>query len=122
MLAGQRPLDPGPLPSSRSSPAATEPLHKALDQGRVDEEALQRLLVEHREPDWPLVFAVDASTWARCDAECSPERGFYCSACKHSAGQPIVAGWSYQWINQLPSLPALENLGRYAWAPRGQRR
>ena len=96
---------PGLSPSSRSSPAATEPLHKALDQGRVDEEALQRLLVEHREPDWPLVFAVDASTWARCDAECSPERGFYCSACKHSAGQPIVAGCSYQWINQLAFTP-----------------
>ncbi len=50
---------------------------------------------------WPLVFAVDASTWDRCDAECSPERGFYYSASKHSAGQPIVAGWNYQWICQL---------------------
>jgi hypothetical protein len=27
--------------------------------------------------------------------------GFYHSAAKHSAGQPIVAGWSYQWISQL---------------------
>ena len=40
------------------------------------------------------MFAVDASTWDRCDAETSPERGFYYSASKHSAGQPIVAGWS----------------------------
>jgi hypothetical protein len=47
------------------------------------------------------VFAVDASVWERCDAECSPERGFYYSASKHSAGQPIVAGWSFQWICQL---------------------
>ena len=31
----------------------------------------------------------------------SPERGFYYHASKHSAGQPIVAGWSYQWITQL---------------------
>src|SRR5438067_2011395 len=52
-----------------------------------------------------LVFAVDASTWDRCDAECSPERGFYHSASKHSAGQPIVAGWSYQWISQLGWTP-----------------
>ena len=44
---------------------------------------------------------MDASSWARCDAETSPERGFYYSASKHSAGQPIVAGWSYQWITQL---------------------
>jgi hypothetical protein len=48
-----------------------------------------------------LIFAVDASTWPRCDAETSPERGFHYSATKHSAGQPIVAGWSYQLITQL---------------------
>ena len=51
------------------------------------------------------MFAVDASTWDRCDAECSPERGFHYSASKHSAGQPIVAGWSYQWICQLNWAP-----------------
>ncbi|MGH9261416.1 MAG: transposase, partial [Acidimicrobiales bacterium] len=48
---------------------------------------------------------VDASTWDRCDAETSPERGFYYSASRHSAGQPIVAGWSYQWITQLDWVP-----------------
>ena len=51
------------------------------------------------------MFAVDASTWDRCDAECSPERGYHYSASKHSAGQPIVAGWSYQWICQLNWAP-----------------
>ena len=76
-------------------------LYKALDRGRIDEERLRSLLVAHRPEAWPLVFAVDASTWDRCDAECSPERGFYYSASKHSAGQPIVAGWNYQWICQL---------------------
>ena len=76
-------------------------LYKALALGEIDEDALRALLVRHRPKDWPAVFAVDASTWERCDAECSPERGFYHSASKHSAGQPIVAGWSYQWIAQL---------------------
>ena len=76
-------------------------LYKALARGEVDDEAMRDLLVEHRPSGWPLVFAVDASTWPRCDAETSPERGFYYSASKHSAGQPIVAGWSYQWIAQL---------------------
>jgi hypothetical protein len=76
-------------------------LYKALDRGRIDDGQLRRFLVEHRPVDWPLVFAVDAWTWDRCDAECSPERGFYYSASKHSAGQPIVAGWNYQWICQL---------------------
>ena len=76
-------------------------LYKSLAKGRVDENALRRLFVAHAPGDWPLVFAVDASTWARCDAECSPERGFHYSASHHSAGQPIVAGWSYSWISQL---------------------
>src|SRR5436190_15645257 len=76
-------------------------LYKALAAGTIDAEALRRALVGHRPADWPMVFAVDASTWDRCDAECSPERGFYYSASKQSAGQPIVAGWSYQWIAQL---------------------
>jgi len=76
-------------------------LYKALDRGRIDEDRLRSLLVANLPAEWPLVFAVDASTWARCDAECSPERGFHYSASHHSAGQPIVAGWSYQWISQL---------------------
>ena len=80
-------------------------LYKALSLGEIDEGALRAALVAHRPGEWPAVFAVDASTWERCDAECSPERGFYYSASKHSAGQPIVAGWSYQWIAQLSFEP-----------------
>jgi hypothetical protein len=76
-------------------------LYKALANGRIDEDRFRRLLIAHRPGGWPMVFAVDASTFERCDAECSPERGFYYSASKHSAGQPIVAGWHYQWICQL---------------------
>jgi DDE superfamily endonuclease len=76
-------------------------LYKALARGQVDAGAMRDLLAGHRPEHWPLVFAVDASTWARCDAETSPERGYYYSASKHSAGQPIVAGWSYSWITAL---------------------
>ena len=77
-------------------------LYKALAEGGVDESRLRG--AAGRAPSGRAgrcVFAVDASTWDRCDAECSPERGFYYSASKHSAGQPIVAGWNYQWICQL---------------------
>jgi DDE superfamily endonuclease len=70
-------------------------LYKALARGEIDGEAMRELIVEHRGNGWPLVFAVDASTLLRCDAETSPGRGYY-SASTHSAGQPIVAGWSYQ--------------------------
>jgi hypothetical protein len=102
---------PGPL---HSVPALSlEPefrrshgsLYKALANGDIDTGRLDRLLVAHRPVDWPNVFAVDATTWDRCDAETSPERGFYYSASKHSAGQPIVAGWCYQWICQLSWAP-----------------
>ncbi|MGH9111693.1 MAG: hypothetical protein ACRDZN_05255, partial [Acidimicrobiales bacterium] len=70
-------------------------------KGGIDSDRLRAVLVAQRPADWPAVCAVDASTWARCDAETSPERGFYYTAAKHPAGQPIVAGWSYQWITQL---------------------
>jgi hypothetical protein len=77
-------------------------LYAALDRGRIDAQALRRLLARH-----PLagsetpVYAVDVSVWPRCDAEASPERGFYYHPSRHSAGQPIVAGWAYQFIAQL---------------------
>jgi hypothetical protein len=80
-------------------------LYKALERGRIDEEKMRDLLASSRDPNWPLTFAIDASTWDRCDAECSPERGFHYSASKHSAGKPIVAGWSYQWACQLCPTP-----------------
>jgi hypothetical protein len=67
-------------------------LYKALAKGRIDAEGLRRLLIASRPGDWPAVFAVDASVWERCDAECSPERGFYYSASKHSAGQRSSPG------------------------------
>ncbi len=77
-------------------------LYEALSCGRIDARALRRLLACH-----PLagsetpVYAVDVSVWDRCDAECSPERGFYYHPSRHSAGQPIVAGWAYQFIARL---------------------
>jgi hypothetical protein len=79
-------------------------LYAALDRGRIDAEALRRLLARHplagSETTTP-VYAVDASVWPRCDAECSPERGYYYHPSRHSAGQPIVAGWAYQFIAQI---------------------
>jgi hypothetical protein len=79
-------------------------LYAALDRGRIDDEALRKLLARHplagAEEEAPL-YAVDTSVWARCDAEASPERGYYYHPSRHSAGQPIVAGWAYQFVAQL---------------------
>jgi hypothetical protein len=81
-----------------------EPVHQrgwgstyaALSSGRVEVERLRDLLADSLPPAGRLVFAVDVTTWPRCDAECSPERGYYYHPSRHSAGQPIVAGWAFQ--------------------------
>jgi hypothetical protein len=73
----------------------------ALAHGRVDLQALRNLLAHHPLHDGEPIYAVDVSTWPRCDAETSPERGFSYHPSRPSAGQPIVAGWAFQWICQL---------------------
>jgi hypothetical protein len=83
-----------------------EPVHRrgwgsvyaALACGRIDVERLRDLLASHLPVADPLVFAVDVTTWPRCDAECSPERGYCYHPSRHSAGRPIIAGWAYQCI------------------------
>jgi hypothetical protein len=76
-------------------------LYAALACGRIDGERLRDLLAGHPLAGGRPVYAVDVTTWPRCDAECSPERGLYYHPSRHSAGQPIVAGWAFQWICQL---------------------
>ena len=65
-------------------------LYAALSRGRIDTEALRTLLggypLAGEGP--PVVYAVDVSVWPRCDAESSPERGYYYHPSRHSAGQP----------------------------------
>src|SRR5215217_2765600 len=79
-------------------------LYAAVDRGRIDDEALRKPLGRHplagAQGEVP-VYAVDASVWDRCDAETSPQRGYYYHPSRHSAGQPIVAGWAYQFVAQL---------------------
>src|SRR5215207_7358413 len=72
-------------------------IYDALGAGRLDVEVLRATLAQHLATDGQPVYAVDLSVWPRCDAEASPDRGFYYHPARHSAGQPIVAGWAYQW-------------------------
>ena len=76
-------------------------LYAALARGRIDAERLRDLLSCHPLAGGQPIYAVDVTTWPRCDAECSPERGLYYHPSRHSAGQPIVAGWAFQWICQV---------------------
>lgn len=76
-------------------------LYAALRHGEIDVAALRAELARHPLAEGQPIYAVDSSIWPRCDAETSPDRGFYYHPSRHSNGKPIVAGWSYQWIAQL---------------------
>jgi hypothetical protein len=81
-------------------------VYDALNAGSMDLARLERLVAfSSFSPPAALTtwYAVDASVWPRCDAETSPNRGFYHHPYRHSHGQPIVAGWNYSWLVQLPA-------------------
>src|SRR3954451_8514974 len=76
-------------------------LYAALAEGSLDVAALRTLVGQHPLDDGQPIYALDTSVWPRNDAETSPERGYYYSAARQSAGQPIVAGWAYAWLAQI---------------------
>ncbi len=76
-------------------------LYDALAVGQISASSLEHLLSRHPLAGGEPIYAVDVSVWPRCDAETSPERALYYHASRHSAGQPIVAGWAYSWIAQV---------------------
>jgi hypothetical protein len=101
-------------------------VYQALAEGRIDEERLRDLLVRWRPRGWPLVFAVDASTYPRPAAATSPGREWHPHSCKGHHGRrrsragagtggsarregrdgdAVVAGWAFQWLAQLSFAP-----------------
>ena len=80
-------------------------LYAALAEGTLDVAALRTLVGQQPLDDGQPIYALDTSIWPRNDAETSPERGYYYSAARQSAGQPIVAGWSYAWRAQVSFTP-----------------
>ena len=77
-------------------------VYDALNAGTMDLERLEVLVGSYPLATEAAWYAVDASVWPRCDAETSPERGYYAHPYRHSHGQPIVAGWNYSWLVQVP--------------------
>jgi hypothetical protein len=100
-------LTAGPVPSpahlslEASHRRGWGSLYAALVHGEVDVAALRALLADQPLGEGVAIYAVDVSVWPRCDAEASPARGYYYHPSRHSAGQPIVAGWAYQWVARL---------------------
>jgi hypothetical protein len=76
-------------------------LYAALAKGRMDIEGVRQLVAGTLPKVDRPVYAIDTSTYIRSDAETSPERGIYYHSSRHSAGKPVVAGWSYSWCAQL---------------------
>jgi hypothetical protein len=76
-------------------------VYAALRKGTIDAQRLSSVLAGHPLAGGQPAYAVDVSVVARCDAETSPDRAFYHHPSRHSAGQPIVAGWAYSWVTQL---------------------
>jgi hypothetical protein len=77
-------LSAGPVPSPPHLSLASMhrrswgSLYAALSRGRIDAQALRDLLAEQpleENPNRARVYAVDRSSWPRCDAESSPKRG-----------------------------------------------
>ncbi|MFB7225048.1 NF041680 family putative transposase [Streptomyces sp. NPDC056227] len=75
-------------------------LYDALAHGAIDEERLRSLLASQL-PDGPLMFGVDASTYPRPSAECSPGRGHHYAPCRCDGDRKTVPGWQFQWITGL---------------------
>src|SRR5258706_13964355 len=100
-------LTPGPGPSLPLLSVQAQQrrgwgsLYDALAVGQVGTSTLEQLVASHPLAGGEPISAVDVSVWPRCDAETSPGRALYYHASRHSAGQPIVAGWAYSWIAQL---------------------
>ena len=78
-------------------------LYDALNAGTMDLTAPRTAggLVSARTAD-DAGMPSTRSVWPRCDAETSPDRGYYHHPYRHSHGQPIVAGWNYSWLVQVP--------------------
>jgi hypothetical protein len=101
LLSGGPVLSPVHLSLEAAHRRGWGSLYAALAHGEIDAEAVRTLLARHPLGEAPPIYAVDVSVWPRCDAEASPDRGYYYHPSRHSAGQPIVAGWAYQWIAQI---------------------
>jgi hypothetical protein len=90
-------------------------VYAALAAGEVDAERLAEVLAAHRGGGAP-VFAVDASTWARCDAECSPGGG---STTRRPGTRPGSRSWP---AGATPGSPS-SSFARDSWtAPVDARR
>src|ERR1039457_4923620 len=96
-------------PTRRSAPMPRSPgfrrghgaLYDALAEGAVDEDRLRDLLAAQLPAGVPLMFGIDATTYPRPNAECSPDRGLHYAPCRCDGDRKVVPGWQFQWVMGL---------------------
>jgi hypothetical protein len=76
-------------------------LYDALSDGVIDEHRIRDLLADQLPADAPLMFGVDATTYPRPNAECSPDRGLHYAPCRCDGDRKVVPGWQFQWVMGL---------------------
>jgi hypothetical protein len=47
------------------------------------------------------MFGIDATTYPRPNAECSPDRGLHYAPCRCDGDRKVVPGWQFQWVMGL---------------------
>ena len=47
------------------------------------------------------MFGIDATTYPRPNAECSPGRGLHYAPCRCDGDRKVVPGWQFQWVMGL---------------------
>jgi hypothetical protein len=47
------------------------------------------------------MFGIDATTFPRPNAECSPDRGLHYAPCRCDGDRKVVPGWQFQWAMGL---------------------
>ena len=47
------------------------------------------------------MFGIDATTFPRPNAECSPGRGLHYAPCRCDGDRKVVPGWKFQWVTGL---------------------
>lgn len=82
-------------------------LYKAMQNGGVDRDALQKLLAKYApKPTECLVLAVDASSIPRPCSKTARDRTYVHASNLPEGSKPVVAGWQFSALVVVPEVPS----------------
>lgn len=81
--------------------------YEALEDGIIDQEALQRVFIEHLPPRQPVsLIAVDSTNIARPKARTSADRSAQYVHNLPESAKPVTYGWQFSTVVALPEKPS----------------